>query len=87
MLVYVGKQGRLRAERAAMEAADRRDHIARVQVSDQVWAAFRAGLRTTPGNVALGELVTREVGRLGALPTTHTASEPRSRMRAQSPTS
>src|SRR5262249_20775092 len=63
ILVYVGKQRRLRAERAAAEAADRRDRIARVRVSDEVWAAFRAGLGTTPVNVALGELVRREVGR------------------------
>jgi hypothetical protein len=63
MHVYVSKQRRLRAERAAKEAADQRDRIARVQVSDEVWAAFRAGLGTTPVNAALGELVRREVGR------------------------
>lgn len=37
--------------------------MARVRVGDGVWAAFRAGLGTTPVNVALGELVAREVGR------------------------
>jgi hypothetical protein len=37
--------------------------MARVQVSDEVWAAYRAGLGATPVSVALGELVTREVGR------------------------
>jgi hypothetical protein len=63
ILVYVGKQPRLRAQRAAEEAADQRDRIARVQVSDDVWAAFRAGLGTTPVNVALGAMVRREVGR------------------------
>ena len=63
ILVYVGKQRRLRAQRDAKEAADQRDRIARVQVSDEVWAAFRAGLGTTPVNAALGELVRREVGR------------------------
>jgi hypothetical protein len=63
ILVYVGKQRRLLAERAATEAADQRDHIARVQVSDEVWATFKAGLGTTTVNVALGELVRREVGR------------------------
>ena len=63
MLVYVSKQRRLRAQRAATEAADQRDRMARVQVSDEVWAAFRAGLGTTPANVALGELVRREVAR------------------------
>jgi hypothetical protein len=63
MLVYVSKQRRLRAERAAKEATGQRDRMARVQVSDEVWAAFRAGLGTTPVNVALGELVRREVSR------------------------
>jgi hypothetical protein len=37
--------------------------MARVQVSDETWASFRAGLGITPINVALGELVEREVGR------------------------
>jgi hypothetical protein len=63
ILVYVSKQRRLRAERLAKEAADQRDRMARVRASDEVWAAFRAGLGTTPVNVALGKLVTREVGR------------------------
>ena len=63
MLVYASKQRRLRAQRAAKEAAAQRDRMARVQVSDEVWAAFRAGLGTTPVNVALGELVRREVAR------------------------
>jgi hypothetical protein len=63
ILVYVGKQRRLRAERAAEEAANQRDRMARVQVTDEVWTAFRAGLGTIPVNVALGELVKREVGR------------------------
>jgi hypothetical protein len=38
--------------------------MARVQVSDEVWAAYRAGLGATPVSVALGELVRREVGRI-----------------------
>ena len=63
MLVYMSKQRRLRAETAAKEAAGQRDRMARVQVNDEVWAAFRAGLGMTPVNVALGELVRREVGR------------------------
>jgi hypothetical protein len=63
IFVYVSKQRRLRAERAAKHVDDQRDRIARVQVSDEVWAAFRAGLGTTPVNVALGELVRREVAR------------------------
>ena len=37
--------------------------MARVQVSDEVWGAFRASLGATPVSVALGELVRREVGR------------------------
>lgn len=37
--------------------------MARVQVSDDVWSAFRLGLGPTPVSIALGELVEREVGR------------------------
>jgi hypothetical protein len=37
--------------------------MARVQVSDEVWTAYRASLGPTPVSVALGELVRREVGR------------------------
>jgi hypothetical protein len=37
--------------------------MARVQASDDVWAAFRAQLGLTPVSVALGRLVEREVGR------------------------
>jgi len=63
LLVYMSKAARLRAERAEVEARAQRDRMARVQVSDEVWSAFRAGLGATPVNVALGELVRREVGR------------------------
>jgi hypothetical protein len=35
--------------------------MARVQVNDDTWAAYRAGLGTTPVSVALGRLVEREV--------------------------
>jgi hypothetical protein len=35
--------------------------MARVQVSDETWAAYRAALGTTPVSVALGKLVEREV--------------------------
>src|SRR2546426_8488323 len=38
--------------------------MARVQVSDEVWEAYRASLGMTPVSVALGELVRREVGRV-----------------------
>lgn len=37
--------------------------MARVQISDEIWAAYRASLGATPVSVALGELVRREVGR------------------------
>jgi hypothetical protein len=63
ILVYMGKAARLRAERAEVEARAQRDRMARVQVSDEVWSAFRANLGATPVSVALGELVRREVGR------------------------
>ncbi len=63
LLVYMSKAARLRAERADAEARARRDRMARVQVSDDVWNAFRASLGATPVSVALGELVRREVGR------------------------
>ena len=35
--------------------------MARVQVSDETWSAFRAGVGATPASVALGRLVEREV--------------------------
>ncbi|MGZ6637377.1 MAG: hypothetical protein ACXVII_31285 [Solirubrobacteraceae bacterium] len=35
--------------------------MARVQVSDETWSAFRAGLGATPVSVELGRLVQREV--------------------------
>lgn len=38
-----------------------RDRTARVQVSDETWSTFRAGLGSTPASVALGRLVEREV--------------------------
>ena len=59
----MSKAARLRAERADAPARARRDRMARVQVSDEVWSAFRANLGATPVSVALGELVRREVGR------------------------
>jgi hypothetical protein len=37
--------------------------MARVQVSDEVWVAYRVSLGAIPVSVALGELVRREVGR------------------------
>ena len=59
----MGRRGRQRAEGAARAARAPRDRMARVQVSDEVWAAYRAALGATPVSVALGELVRREVGR------------------------
>lgn len=38
-----------------------RDRMARVQVTDETWSEFRAGLGSTPVNVELGRLVEREV--------------------------
>lgn len=35
--------------------------MARVQISDETWSAFRAGLGATPVSVELGRLVEREV--------------------------
>ncbi len=35
--------------------------MARVQVSDETWAAYRVALGATPVSVALGKLVEREV--------------------------
>lgn len=35
--------------------------MARVQVSDETWAAYRASLGAAPVSVALGKLVEREV--------------------------
>ena len=38
--------------------------MARVEVSDETWSAFRASLGATPASVALGRLVEREVAAL-----------------------
>ena len=35
--------------------------MARVHVSDEIWAAYRASLGTTPVSVAIGRLVEHEV--------------------------
>lgn len=59
----MSKAARLRSARAEAEATAQRDRMARVQVSDEIWSAFRASLGATPVSVALGELVRREVGR------------------------
>ena len=46
-----------------MRASTPRDRMARVQVNDATWTAYRASLGTTPVSVALGRLVEREVAR------------------------
>lgn len=66
----MGRRGRQRVQRTdnataptgSMNGAGQtRDRMARVQISDEVWSAFRAGLGATPASVALGRLVEREV--------------------------
>ena len=47
----------------ATEASGARDHMARVHVTDEIWADFRAVAGHTPLNVVLGRLVEREVAR------------------------
>jgi hypothetical protein len=59
--VYVGRRGRQREQRAQERARAPRDRMARVQVSDEIWTAYRASLGTTPVSVGLGRLVEREV--------------------------
>jgi hypothetical protein len=46
--------------------APRRDHQARVKVSDEVWSDFREATRNSSVAMALGELVAREVDRYRA---------------------
>ena len=60
-LVYVGRRARQREQRAEEVARAPRDRMARVQVTDETWAAYRASLGATPVSVALGKLVDREV--------------------------
>jgi len=38
-----------------------RERMARVQVSDETWTAYRVALGSTPVSAALGQLVEREV--------------------------
>jgi hypothetical protein len=60
------RPNRDRAERgdvppAGSSMAVARSRMARVQVDDQTWSAFRASLGAMPASVALGRLVEREV--------------------------
>jgi len=57
----MGRRARHREQLARDEATKPRDRMARVQVSDETWSAFRVGLGATPVSVALGRLVEREV--------------------------
>jgi len=57
----MGRQGRQREQRREAVARVPRDRMARVQVSDETWVAYRVALGTTPVSVALVQLVEREV--------------------------
>ena len=60
----MGRRSRKQATgRAATRPAATRDHMARVHVSDEVWAEFRRAAGNTPMSHVLGRLVEREVER------------------------
>lgn len=60
----MGRRARRQAaERAATRPPARRDHMARVHVTDEVWAEFRRAAGNTPMSQLLGRLVEREVER------------------------
>jgi hypothetical protein len=63
--VYMSKRGlaRRRAELERSQRSELPDRMARVQVSPETWAVFRAQLGATPVSVALGRLVEHEVAR------------------------
>ncbi len=54
---------RRRAELERSQRSELPDRMARVQISPETWAAFRAQLGATPVSVALGRLVEHEVAR------------------------
>src|ERR1019366_4926761 len=54
--IRMGRRGRQREQRAHERARVPRDRMARVQVTDETWAAYRSALVTTPVSVALGKL-------------------------------
>lgn len=56
------KRRSAKAGRSSKPAAER-DHMARVRVSEEVWADFRAAAGQAPLNLLLGKLVEREVDR------------------------
>lgn len=57
------REKRRNAEPSSAPRATARDHMARVHVTDEVWAEFRAAAGHRPVNVVLGRLVEREVAR------------------------
>lgn len=60
----MGRRARKQApDRAARRPPARRDHMARVHVTDEVWAEFRRAAGNTPMSQLLGRLVEREVER------------------------
>jgi hypothetical protein len=63
--VYMSRRGvaRRRAELERSQKHAPRDRMARVQISPEMWAAFRAQLGATPVSVALGRLVERDVAK------------------------
>ena len=63
--VYMSKRGlaRRRAELERSQRSELPDRMARVQVSPETWAVFRAQLGATPVSAGLGRLVEHEVAR------------------------
>lgn len=59
----MGKRGRERIRQASEAAVAPRDRMARVHVSDEVWAEFRAGLRGGSVSEGLGRMVENTVKR------------------------
>ena len=60
----MGRRSRKQAaDRTARRPPTRRDHMARVHVTDEVWGEFRRAAGNTPMSQLLGRLVEREVER------------------------
>jgi hypothetical protein len=59
----MGRRSRQRFEDQGRRPANSCDHMARVNVADDVWADFRSLAGDRPIAAILGELVTREVTR------------------------
>jgi hypothetical protein len=58
---YMGSRGRQREREHQAQAHGRRDRMARVQVSDETWASYRASLGSVPGSQGIGRLIERGV--------------------------